>query len=104
MQKQAIETLRKKGLLTGLGEKAVETAKNNGLWDTQKRDPVTDEQIEAFSEKLAGFLPAYENFKQTSQSVRRTYTGRYLSFKSEEARQRDLEKIIDRLNHNLKPM
>ena len=102
--KQTIESLRKKGLITVLGEKAVETAKSNGLWDAQKRDPVTDEQIEAFSEKLAGFLPAYDNFKQMSQSVQRTYTGRYLSFKSVETRQRDFEKIIDRLNHNLKPM
>ena len=37
-------------------------------------------------------------------SVRRAYTGRYLSFKSEEARQRDFERIVDRLNQNVKPM
>jgi hypothetical protein len=39
-----------------------------------------------------------------SSSVRRAYTGRYLSFKSEEARQRDFDRIVDRLNRNLKPM
>jgi hypothetical protein len=33
-----------------------------------------------------------------------TYTRRYLSFKSEEAPQRDFEKIVERLNQNLKPM
>jgi uncharacterized protein YdeI (YjbR/CyaY-like superfamily) len=102
--KKTVEMLRGKGMMTELGEKAVETAKRNGLWDAQKRDPITDEQVEAFSEKLAGISPASENFNKMSRSVRFSYTGRYLSFKSEEARQRDFEKIVDRLNNNLKPM
>ena len=102
--KKTVEILREKGLMTKLGEKAVETAKNNGLWDAQKRDPITDELVEAFAEKLTGVSPAYENFNNMSRSVRYAYTGRYLSFKNEEARQRDFAKIIDRLNKNLKPM
>lgn len=102
--KKTVETLRKNGLMTELGEKAVEAAKRNGMWDAPKRDPITDDQVEAFAEKLAGISPAYENFNNMPQSVRFTYTGRYLSFKTEEARQRDFEKIVDRLNKNLKPM
>ena len=103
--KKTVEMLREKGMMTELGEGAVETAKRNGVWDTHdKRDLITDEQIEAFAKKLAGISPAYENFNNMSRSVRFSYTGRYLSFKSEEARQRDFEKIIDRLNKNLKPM
>jgi uncharacterized protein YdeI (YjbR/CyaY-like superfamily) len=90
--------------MTGLGENAVATAKRNGVWDAQQRDPITDEQMEAFAKKLADIPPAYENFSKMSRSVRDAYTGRYLSFKSEEARQRDFEKIVDRLNNNLKPM
>ncbi|HDP98481.1 MAG TPA: hypothetical protein ENN22_04765 [bacterium] len=96
--------MREKGLMTELGEKAVEAAKRNGMWDAPKRTPITDEQVEAFAEKLAGISPAYENFNNMPPSVRFTYTGRYLSFKTEEARQRDFEKIVDRLNKNLKPM
>lgn len=102
--KETVETLQKKGLMTELGEKAVEAAKRNGMWDTPKRDPITDEQVEAFAEKLVGISPAYENFNNMLPSIRFTYTGRYLSFKTEEARHRDFEKIIDRLNKNLKPM
>ena len=102
--KKTVETLRAKGLMIELGEKAVEAAIKNGTWDAPKGNPITDEQIKAFEEKLAGISPAYENFKNMSRSVRFTYTGRYLSFKTEEARQRDFEKIIDRLNNNLKPM
>ncbi|MDR1293963.1 MAG: YdeI/OmpD-associated family protein [Bifidobacteriaceae bacterium] len=53
---------------------------------------------------MPGNSPAFENFCAMSPSVQRTYARRYLSFKSEQARERDLAKIIDRLNQNLKPM
>jgi len=102
--KKTAEKLRNAGLMTELGEKAVETAKQNGKWDAPKQAPVTDGQIEEFAGKLAGISPAYENFLNMPRSVRLTYTKRYLSFKTEEARQRDFLKIVDRLNKNLKPM
>ena len=102
--KKTVEVLRKKEIMTDLGEKAVEIAKRNGTWDAPKRDPINNEQVEAFAEKLTGISPASENFKNMSASVRIAYTGRYLSFKREEAQQRDFEKIVDRLNKNLKPM
>jgi uncharacterized protein YdeI (YjbR/CyaY-like superfamily) len=102
--KKVIEALRERKLMTELGEKAVEAGIKNGTWDAKKRDLITDEQVEALAEKLIGISPAYENFNNMSRSVRFTYTGRYFSFKSEEARQRDFEKIVDRLKKNLKPM
>ena len=102
--KKTVETLRKKKMMTELGEKAVEAAIKDGTWEATKRSPITDEQVEAFAEKLDGISPACENFKQMPPSVRRTYTMRYLSFKSEEVRQRDFAKIVERLNKNLKPM
>ena len=34
--KKIVEVLQKKGVMTELGEKAVETAKRNGLWDAPK--------------------------------------------------------------------
>ena len=96
--------LRGKKLMTKLGEMAIETAIENGTWNAPKREPITAEQVEAFSEKLKGISPAHENFEKMTPSVRSTYTRRYLSFKTEEARQKDFEKIVDRLNKNLKPM
>ena len=102
--KKLIETLRARGVMTELGEKAVEKAKQSGTWDAPKGEPVSDEQKEAFAKKLTAYSPAYENFCNMSPSVQRTYTMRYLSFKSEESWQKDFEKIVDRLNNNLKPM
>jgi uncharacterized protein YdeI (YjbR/CyaY-like superfamily) len=102
--KKTVELLRDKGIMTELGEAAVKTAIKNGMWDAPKNNPITEEQVSAFASMLDGISPASENFAKMPQSVRRAYTGRYLSFKSEEARQRDFAKIVERLNNNLKPM
>ncbi|MDR1687470.1 MAG: YdeI/OmpD-associated family protein [Clostridiales bacterium] len=102
--KKIVEMLREKKLITELGEKAVDEAIKNGMWNAPKAEPVTDEQVEAFALKLENISPAYENFLNMPKSVRVTYTKRYLSFKNEESRQKDFEKIADRLNKNLKPM
>lgn len=102
--KETVQALREKGLVTELGELAISLAIQNGTWVTQKRTPITDEQIESLAKKLRDVSPAYENFMNMSPSVRRTYTGAYLAPKSDEARQRSFDRIVDRLNKNLKPM
>ncbi len=102
--KKTVEKLREKALMTVLGEKAVAEAIQNGAWEAPKRNPVTDEQIAVLAEKLYSISPAYDNFMEMSPSVKRTYTGAYFAPKSEEARQRGFDRIVDRLNKNLKPM
>jgi len=102
--KKIAEMLRKKGLMKKIGEKAIETAISNGTWNKAKDEPITTRQVEILVNKLMGISPAYENFNKMSPSVQLTYTRRYLSFKTEESRERDFLKIVDRLNNNLKPM
>ncbi len=102
--KKTAQALYNKGMMTELGVRAMEDAKKNGTWDAQKSTVINEEQKVTFLAKLVKQPLAYENFCNMSPSVQRTYTLRYLSFKTEEARQRDFEKIIDRLNKNLKPM
>ena len=101
--KKIVETLREKNLMTELGEKAVEIAKKNGMWDASPSGTITDEQIASFSDKLSGLPLAYENFIKMPRSAKVAYVRRYLSFKKEETRQKDFEKIVDMLNQNLKP-
>lgn len=102
--KATVQALRKRGLLTELGEEAIALAIQNGTWAAQKREPISDEQIASLAKRLHGISPAYDNFMKMSPSVKRTYTGAYLSLKSDEARQRAFDRIVDRLNKNLKPM
>lgn len=92
--KQTIKMLREKGLMSEPGEKAIALAVQTGLWKTQRCNPITDEQIESLTGRLHGISP----------SIKRTYTAAYFAPKSEDARQRSLDRIIGRLNKNLKPM
>ena len=100
--KKTIEALRARRIMTALGEKAVEAAVQNGMWDAPKNDPITEAQTEALAAKLSGL--ALENFQNMPRSARAAYTGLYFSYKTEEGRQRGFEKIAERLNKNLKPM
>jgi uncharacterized protein YdeI (YjbR/CyaY-like superfamily) len=67
--KKTIEMLRSTEIMTELGEKAIETAKQYGTWDVPKSEPVTNEQKEAFAEKLFAFSTAYENLQYVAFST-----------------------------------
>ena len=102
--KELALALIEKGLMTRQGLEAIERAKENGLWDNAERVLIDDEQVEIFKEAIRPYEPAYTNLLAMSLSVQRTYTGFYLDAKSDKTRITRLEKIIDRLNRNLKPM
>jgi len=102
--KELAETLIEQGLMTRQGMKAIENARKNGSWDNAGRTLIDDEQIEMFREIIQPYEPAHANLLAMSHSVQRTYTGFYLDAKSDKTRQARLDKIIDRLNKNLKPM
>lgn len=98
------QALMEKGLITQQGLEAIERARKNGSWDNTKSMVIDDEQIQAFREIIQPYASAYNNFQAMSHSVQRTYTGLYYDAKSDKTRQSRLEKIIDRLNRNMKPM
>ncbi len=102
--KELAQTLVQKGLMTSQGLEAIERAKRNGAWDQAERTLIDDEQIAMFKGMVQPYGPAYTNLLAMSHSVQRTYTGFYLDAKSDTSRQARLEKIIDRLARNLKPM
>ena len=102
--KKLVIELEAKGLITEAGRIKIEEAKANGMWDAPKPEPITDEQVEMLIELIKATEPAFTNFMAMSNSVRKNYTGLYFDAKSEEAKKRRLEKILGRLNENLKPM
>jgi uncharacterized protein YdeI (YjbR/CyaY-like superfamily) len=102
--KKIAERLQNDGSMTALGELAIDEAKKSGEWDKLKVVSPDDELIPALLSKLDGLSPAYENFRAMPPSVQRTYARRYTSFKTEEARERDFARIVERLNNNMKPM
>jgi len=92
------------GKMTEYGLIAIEQAKSNGTWDVPKEAPFSDDQIEVLTGALQGAEPALTNFMKMPPSVRRTYTAMYLDAKKEETRIKRLQRIIERLNENKKPM
>lgn len=102
--KDLVQYLIERGLMTQQGLDAISCAKQNGQWDNSKRNAVSEEQIMIFKQLIEPHEPAYTNLSAMSDSVQRTYTLFYLDAKSDKTRQTRLEKIIDRLNKNLKPM
>ncbi|WP_035283982.1 MULTISPECIES: YdeI/OmpD-associated family protein [unclassified Clostridium] len=102
--KNLVKELEAKGLMTDFGRAKVEEAKKNGMWNALKPEAITDKQVQMLVELIKDIEPACTNFNAMSPSARRNYTGLYFDAKSDEAKKRRLEKIIYRLNLNLKPM
>ncbi len=102
--KAMIEVLEKQGRMTDYGRERVEEAKREGTYKPKDRPPITQEMIDALTEKLAGLEPAHTHFLAMSPSVKRTYAALFHEGKSEETRRKIFEKIVDRLQKNLKPM
>jgi uncharacterized protein YdeI (YjbR/CyaY-like superfamily) len=102
--KELVQNLIEKGLMAPQGLDAISCAKQNGQWDNSKRNVTSEEQIVLFKRLVEPYEPAYTNLSAMSNSVQRTYTLFYFDAKSDNTRQTRLEKIIDRLNKNLKPM
>ena len=102
--KELTKNLIANGNMTKYGLIAIERAKKEETWDARKKEPISDEQVKDFIKLLGGFEPALTNFLKMSPSVKKTYTALYLDAKKEETRMKRLNKIIERLNENKKPM
>jgi uncharacterized protein YdeI (YjbR/CyaY-like superfamily) len=102
--KEIVSKLIAGGKMTEHGMKFIEEAKKSGEWQKPKREKVTDDQVEILVKALNGAEPALSNLLKMTPSIRRTYTGFYFDAKNEEVRINRLNKLIERLNANKKPM
>ena len=102
--KALTKDLTANGKMTEYGLIAIEQAKKDKTWDAKKSAPISDEQVNDLIKLLEGFEPARTNFLKMSPSVKKTYTALYLDAKKEETKIKRLNKIIERLNENKKPM
>ena len=102
--KKLAQLLIERGLMAPQGLDAIQSAKENGTWDAPEKACIDEEQIEKFRQLIRPYERAYHNLLAMSLSVQKNYTGFYLDAKTPKTQQTRLEKIIDRLNRNLKPM
>lgn len=99
-----VAELEAKGLMTDYGRAKIEESRRAGRFHPKARLEITEALVAEFLQKIEGTEPAYSNLLAMSPSVKRTYTGFSLEPKSDEAKNARLQKIIERLNNNLKPM
>lgn len=102
--KRLVRELLDSGLVAQAGLDAIDAAKKRGEWDKTGRGAVDDGQVRDFISIVKQHKSAYENLLSMPLSVRKTYAGFYFDAKQDATRQARLEKIVDRLNRNLKPM
>lgn len=102
--KELAQRLTEQGRMTPQGLDAIARARQNGQWYNSKRNTASEEQIRMFRQLVEPYEPAYTNLSAMPDSVQRTYTLFYLDAKTNKTRQSRLDKIIERLNRNLKPM
>lgn len=101
--KRLATELIKNNLMKASGFEEIEKAKKDGRWE-KKDFELKETAIEDFIQLLKPYSKATENFKKMSPSVQKTYATSYYYLKSESSRISRLEKIIKRLEENLKPM
>ncbi len=97
-------SLIERGLMTDSGLSAIARAKSEGAWETSDCGRATEGGVEVLTNALCGFEPALSNYEKMSPSVRRTYAALYLDAKGEATKVRRLQKIVEKLNKNEKPM
>ena len=100
--KKIVEALREKGLMTELGEKAIEIAMGNGMWG-QRTEEGEQVMVEALAEKLRDHPQAYDSFMKMPPSARLATARWYNSSKNEAIREREFPKIIEALEKGWKP-
>ncbi len=102
--KALVLELEKNRMLTPHGLFAIEEAKQNGKWEMSKKDEITEENILEFCKLITINQQALNNYNHMSYSVRKTYVLFYQDAKTDVTKKSRLEKIINRLEQNLKPM
>lgn len=100
--KKAIPELCKKGLMTDLGMEAINTAKLNGKWDTEKININYNKKIKELEKLLMKSKLASENYTNATLSYKKQIAAFYYDAKQEETRNKRLIKIIKVLEENKK--
>jgi len=100
--KKAVKDLNKKGLMTDLGMEAINTAKNNGFWNTEIIKVNHDEKIKELEALISKNKLTSYNFSKAPLSLKKQIVSFYFDAKHEETRNKRLMKIIKVLEENKK--
>jgi uncharacterized protein YdeI (YjbR/CyaY-like superfamily) len=91
-------------VMTPIGFKVIERAKQDGTWDIVWDRTLPVEMYAEFELLIKKSPKAFENFRKMSKSTQQQFVGLYFDAKREETRIKRLAHLIDLLEQNRKPM
>jgi uncharacterized protein YdeI (YjbR/CyaY-like superfamily) len=103
INKQRVEKLLEQGLMTPAGLKAIEIAKQNGMWNVY--DAIEEQTVpQDFAQALAANVKAQQNFESFSNSTRKQLLWHIESAKRPETRAKRIEQIVTEAEQNRNPL
>ncbi|MDH5199464.1 MAG: YdeI/OmpD-associated family protein [Candidatus Bathyarchaeota archaeon] len=103
LNRERVERLMEAGLMAEAGLRAVEDAKESGMWDTAYTSRVEPEVPEDLMEALREDQEAWRNFEGFSNSAKLMYVHWVESAKREETRTKRISEVVRRAVRNIKP-
>jgi uncharacterized protein YdeI (YjbR/CyaY-like superfamily) len=103
LNRERAERLMEAGLMAEAGLRAVEDAKESGMWDAAYTSRVEPEVPEDLMEALMENEEALRNFKGFSNSAKLMYVHWIESAKREETRVRRITEVVRKAARNIKP-
>ena len=103
LNRERAERLIKAGLMTEAGLRAVEEAKESGMWDAAYTSRVEPEVPEDLMEALREDQKALRNFEGFSNSAKLMYVRWVESAKQEGTRARRISEVVRRAARNIRP-
>ncbi len=102
--KKTVKKLRKEKLMTEYGEREIIKAVENGQWNKEQKKPDINKLILDFKELLRNDLSLLEEYEKKPMSLKKQYAGFYFDAKTDETRNKRLDKIVTAIKENKKGM
>ncbi|MBE6640696.1 MAG: hypothetical protein E7619_03835 [Ruminococcaceae bacterium] len=94
--KNIVESLRERGMMTDLGERAIAVSEDNGMWDACTAESERA-MVESFKEKLLTHPEEHSVFLALTPSTQLAEARWYYQYKTEAKREQAFNEIIKRL-------
>jgi len=102
INKDRAKRLIKSGRMTCAGLAKIEAAKKTGCWDKAYTNKTKDEMPADLEQALMKEKGAWENFQRFANSYRNMYIGWVNDSKTDETRQKRIQKVVEQASKNKK--
>ena len=102
INKERAERLMKSGRMTTAGLAKIEAARKSGCWDRAYTNKIKNEMPADLKQALMKEGGAWDNFQRFANSYRNMYIGWVNDAKTDETRQKRIQKVVEQASKNRK--